>query len=130
MIKITLETKETSEKFWDIIPGEIKKYYNIDRFYVMHMTEKDKLLGIGVIEMKDTYGVIHINYIPDCDFSLEYGMYKALLNFIDICNIKDVYVNDISSADVIKRIGFKINTNRDISYENHINLDGYFTNGC
>ena len=93
----------------------------------MHMTEEDKLLGIGSVTMHNEYGVLEDILILDADQSLSYGMGKALLNFIDICGPKKVICENEALAPLLKRLGFKKNED-DAAY--FLSLDNYFTKKC
>ena len=109
--------------------------------FVMAVKDGDTLMGIGVARLFDDYASVDEIAIKDefKDFSLEYGLGKALLNAIDLKGIKYVVSNSVHIEKQLRALKFKSPDETKIEedvpdficeHEFWVNLDGYFTSNC
>ena len=97
---------------------------DISKMMVMVACDGARIVGVGAVSMQN--GETVIEEIAADDFSIEYGMGKALLNSLDLGGIKNVIIKNERLADLAKKLRFQSNN----SGEFHLCLDGYFTGGC
>jgi len=89
--------------------------------------ENDKLIGISQFRILGEYAVIYslANAAGAADLDALIIMGKATLNFIDLCEVKDVIIK-AQNQDLPNLLGFK--------QDNHgvwrVNLEGYFDMQC
>ena len=132
MIKIDIASKIEYEEFKNVIPESFKKLYNSSDTFVMFMKENDTLLGIGAARILDNCAVLEDVFVMSFDAELQFGLGKALLNLLDLNDIKDVYCNGFSNINLINRLGFKMVKNTDVlkfwgkNDLYYLNLENYF----
>ncbi len=112
-----------------------------DNAFVMAVKDGDTLMGIGVAHFLDGYASVDEIAIKDEfeDFSLEYGLGKALLNAIDLKGIKYVVSDAMHIEKQLRALKFKSPDELKIEEEIpeflcgcrlFLNLDGYFLGNC
>lgn len=114
--------------------GFIKKEYP-ENVFVFTATDGDECLGYGA-------AALHENYASICDVitasgmeSLEHGIFKALLNFIERRGIYDC-ICSLDKPAMLKRLGFAPADEEWQSIDGsgnsvfYLNLTGYFEKHC
>ncbi len=112
-----------------------------DNAFVMAVKDGDTLMGIGVAHFLDDYASVDEIIIAEefRDFSLEYGLGKALLNAIDLKGIKYVVSNSVHIEKQLRSLKFKspdeLKTEEELpeflwGYKLILNLNGYFSSNC
>ncbi len=104
---------------------------------VMSMTDKDELLGVGVIKLFGECANLCGIYIKDDDFSLSYSMGKALLNVADLRGAQYAVCDSHKMERVLTALKFKKISSYDgeipeelKEHSYFLNLSGYFVAGC
>ncbi len=97
---------------------------DISKMMVMTACDGVDIVGVGAVSMEN--GKTVIEEIAADDFSIEYGMGKALLNSLDLGGIKNVVIKNERLETLAKKLRFQ----SDDFKEFHLCLDGYFTGGC
>ena len=96
-------------------------------------TENEKLLGIAQFRIFGEYAVIYDlkNIAGVDDLGALIIMGKAALNFIDLCGVKQVVLNDAcvvsEESNYLPQI-LKFDNSKDGVYK--LNLEGYFNSPC
>ena len=115
-----IQTKEEQEKICGLCGVE----FDVNCLaYAAH--EDNKLLGIAQFRILGEYAVIYdlANADGVADVEALIIMGKAALNFIDLCDVKDVIIKAEAQA---KALGFK----QDSHGVWRVNLEGYFDMPC
>ena len=105
---------------------------------VMSMKDADTLMGAGVMKIGDGYAeILNIRIKEEfTDFSLEYGIGKALLNAVDLKGIQNAVCNNMGMEKLLSALGFsKVSDCENVPFnlkENkyYLNLTGYFDANC
>ncbi|MBO5008541.1 MAG: hypothetical protein J6D26_06880 [Clostridia bacterium] len=107
---------------------------------VMVMRDSGQVMGVGVMHLYDEYAVIDSIEVKDefKDFSLEYGLGKAMLNAIDLKGIRYAVSHCVDLEKQLRALRFKAPSEWDdeqmpdnvANWELCLNLDGYFTSNC
>ena len=89
--------------------------------------EDEVVVGIAQFRILGKYGVIYdlANSVGTDDLEALIIMGRTVLNFIDLCGVKDVIIKT-ENRNLPKILGFK--QDNDGIYK--INLDGYFDSPC
>ena len=126
MLKVTpIEDKNTQKHLSELCSVE----YNADRM-AYQIYEDEKFVGIAEFCIKGKWGYItnlrNAAGVNDVD-ALEIAG-RAVLNFLDLCGIKDVVceASDKLSKQLAERMTFELDD--DGVYR--INLEGFFTEPC
>lgn len=136
MIKVSIFTRELYEKFENELSEDIKIHYKSKNNILMVMTDKDRLICVGVVSIHSNYAVLEQIYNFDGDFQIDYAMGKSLLNFLDLNNIFDVFCVYEKLFELAKRLHFKEVLGKTIpsfkGYDTlyYLNLINYFTKKC
>ena len=112
-----------------------------DGAFVMAMKDGGELLGLAAARTFSDYAVIDEIAVKDefKDFSLEYGLGKAVLNAIDLKGIKYVVSNALHIEKQLRALKFKSPDELKIEEEIPdficdcelcLNLEGYFLSNC
>ncbi len=112
----------------------IKKAY-ADNVFVFTAKDGDEYLGFGAAAIYDDYAEIVDVETADGMESLEHGIFKSLLNFIER---REIY-NCICALDkpiMLKRLGFSyadeqwesLSDKKNVTF--YLNLTGYFEKHC
>ena len=111
-----------------------KKYE--DNVFVLTAKDGEEYLGFGAVKMGDDYAeIIDISCAPGFE-SLDHGIGKSLLNFIERRGVYDTLCTLENQEKLLKRLGFK---EADVEWEAktksnektyHLNLKGYFEKHC
>lgn len=110
---------------------------------IMVAKDREEILGVGVMILAEQYGFIKdIIVKPEYEsMQLDYGMGKAMLNFIDRREIMDVYAGasweNVNFKKTLERLGFVERENKDrpplvSGFDDvlYLNLEDYFTSHC
>ena len=97
---------------------------DIQGLFVMQATENGKIVGMGAASMCPAYAVLEA--VVCDDDTIAYGMWKAMLNSLDLGGIGYVLIKNESIYPLAKRLRFQETTEG--TYR--VSLDGYFTSGC
>lgn len=130
---ITIKLEENPQKVLE----DIGRSY-IGKLSVMSMREGEELLGTAVAEILDGYARVLDIFIKEefRDFSLEYGLGKALLNMVDLGGIKHAVCDNANMEKLLEALKFRrtdLCENVPQELERHsyyVNLDGYFDSNC
>jgi len=89
--------------------------------------ENNKLLGVSQFRILGEYSVIYdlANAAGADDLEALIIMGKAALNFIDLCDVKDVIIKS-ENQNLPELLGFK----KDNNGVWRVNLEGYFDSPC
>lgn len=140
-----------------ILPMKEREFEEIKEFLQKHhrdaavleksvaMVAKDgnAIIGVGLLSVLNGYGNINdIIVAPGCEaMQMDFGVGKALLNFIERRQIMDVYAGVGSESDplvnVLKKLQFKEIETREAPEKFkecgkvfYLNLKNYFTSHC
>ncbi len=106
-----------------------------DNVFVLTAKDGDEHLGFGAVAMYETHAEIVDVVTASGMESLEHGIFKSLLNFIERRGIYDT-ICSLDKPAMLKRLGFasgdeewsdKAERNGSVFY---INLTGYFEKHC
>lgn len=106
-----------------------------DNVVVFTAKDRDEYLGCGAVAMYDDYAEIIAVETAEGMNSLEHGIFKSLLNYIERRSVYDV-ICALDKPNMLKRLGFEIaNEEWDAkkTVKNPcfcINLTGYFEKHC
>ena len=126
MIQMKMATTQDYEAYADKIPQQFLQYYEKSRTYVMHMLEKQELLGVGSVTMlNESRAKINDIVLFQDDYGLTDGLLRALLNFLDICKIKTVICESVNWFDSLKKLGFVRKEGQMV-----LALEGFFDKHC
>ncbi len=105
--------------------------------FYLAATDKDKLLGVGAVRLEtDWASLLAIRFLPEYDApDLQFGMGKALLNFIDRREIRFVACSDKTLAPLLERLRFRVFDGTDApclppDTAYYLDLTGYFDAHC
>lgn len=110
-----------------------------DDFEVMVMRDGGELLGIGIMRIYEKYVSLEKIVLKnnEKDFNLEYGLAKAMLNFIDLHGYRCAVSNNSDDARLLKALRFKERSEYAQDFDDVesdwlycLNLDGYFSSNC
>lgn len=114
--------------------GMIAKKY-ADNVFVFTAKDGDEYLGFGAVAMYDSHAeIVDVATAPGME-SLEHGIFKSLLNFIERREVYDC-ICALDKPAMLKRLGFspadeewsdKIERGNSVFY---LNLTGYFDKHC
>lgn len=112
----------------------ITKEYD-DNVFVFTAKDGDEYLGFGAAAMHEDWAeIVDVETIPGME-SLEHGIFKSLLNFIERRSVYDC-ICALDKSSMLKRLGFspaeaqwqkKSELNGSVFY---LNLTGYFEKHC
>lgn len=102
----------------------------------MAATESGETLGAGAVSIHDGYAVLEDIKMKDeyKMFNMEFGIGKALLNMLDLSEVRYVF-SDICDERLATSLRFKKaydlpdDVKPDQNYKYFLCLDGYFTSG-
>ncbi len=122
------EDEKEVEKFIKEIENTTRE---IDNSLVMVAKDKDEIIGLGFMMITFPHATIEkIIVKEEQDIGqLDYGIGKAMLNYIDRRGIKDVYApytGDSVFIKLMKRLEFVIRDDNIL----YLNLENYFTSSC
>lgn len=110
-----------------------------DGICVMTVRDAGELLGLGTMRVFEGYASLDNIVFKDeyRDFSLEYGLGKSMLNFIDLKGIRYAVSGSEKLSKLLEALRFKplgeVEGAGDIVGGNWLyclNLDGYFSPNC
>ena len=101
--------------------------------FFMAATDKDELLGVGVIKLYKDYAVLDdIIFKEEYKMlGLDYSMGKAMLNFIERRSVYDTYAHKSIDENLLTRLRFVENDDKITkNYSHYLCLKGYFDVKC
>ena len=114
---------------------ELIKNQYADNVFVFTAKDGNEYLGFGAAAMYDDYAeIVDVETIPGME-SLEHGIFKSLLNFIERREIYDC-ICALDKPIMLKRLGFspadKAWNDKNMSDKPvfYLNLTGYFEKHC
>lgn len=93
-------------------------------YHVIATLDHDEVLQSAVFSYKKEVGEIHAISGFDNNIDLLDGLCRAILNIMDINNVKDVYLSRKYSK-IADHVGFEL-----IENKYHLALEGFFQCGC
>ena len=96
--------------------------------FVLTAKDGDEYLGFGAVSIDDEFARIEdVITVPGME-SLEHGIFKSVLNFVERRGIYDCFC-DLDKPLMLKRLGFEMaeSENENLMY---LNLKGYFEKHC
>lgn len=114
---------------------ELIKMEFSDNVFVLTAKDGDEYLGAGAVEMNDGYAEILMVETVDGMESLEHGIFKSLLNFVERREIYDC-ICALNKQPMLKRLGFSeageeweaVKKSENQLF--YLNLTGYFEKHC
>lgn len=129
---LTIKVEENAKPILDEMGIEAKK-----GAVVMAVRDSETLLGVGVMRLHDDFVIIDDICMKEADFSLEYGLGKALLNTADLRGSRHAVTDRKDLARLLTALKFRtVDEAGDevleyiADFEYYLNLDGYFVANC
>ncbi len=131
MITISVLREEDKKNVDGFIKENDENVEKTNNCVMLVAKDKDEIIGLGVMMITFPHATIEkIIVKEEGDMGqLDYGIGKAMLNYIDRRGIKDVYASysgDSTFLNLLQRLKF-VNKEENILY---LSLENYFTSNC
>lgn len=129
---LTIKVEENVKTISEEMGIELKK-----GSIVMVARDSETLLGVGVMRIHEDFTIIDDICMKEPDFSLEFGIGKALLNVADLRGIRHAVTDRKDLEKLLRALRFKtVDEAGDAvpeyiaDFEYYLSLDGYFVSNC